>query len=117
MRQNFLSKLIHQKGIFISLKDITMIKLLNAMIYLLLFYLVYLIAQALLLKKHRHNSIQTVSLIIAGILVFCSTWFYWWGPLKLILCTLLFAVSLTEIFRFFKIYDFVVTFAITKKQR
>jgi len=116
-RQNLLSKWIHQKGIFISLKNITLIKLLNASLYLLLFYLVYLIAQSLLLKKHRHNSLQTVALTLAGILVFYSTWFYWWGPLKLLCCTILFAIILTCIFRFFKVYDFVVTFAITKKQR
>ncbi|MBP1639435.1 MAG: hypothetical protein H6Q17_1018 [Bacteroidetes bacterium] len=115
MRQNLLSKILHQKGIFISPKDITMIKLLNALIYLLLFYLVYMIAQAVMLKKHRHNSIQTVVLTCAGILVFCSTWFYWWGPLKLALCTLLFAVILTWIFRLFKVYDFVVNITISKK--
>ncbi len=114
-RQNLLSKLMHQKGIFISQKDITVIKLINAAIYLLLFYLVYLIVQAVLLKKHRHNNIQTIVLVIAGILVFCSTWFYWWGPLKLLFCNIMFAVFLTWIFRFFKVYDFVISFTITKK--
>jgi|GEM_PF-1006036 len=115
-QQNLLSKWIHQKGIFISQKDITVIKLLNALLYLLLFYLIYLIAQALILKKHKHNSLQTVALALAGLLVFCSTWFYWWGPLKLAFCTMLFAVSLTWIFRFFKVYDFVVSITISKKQ-
>jgi hypothetical protein len=116
MRQNILSKVLHQKGIFISQKDITLIKNLNALIYLVLFYLAYLIAQAVMLKKHRHNSIQTVALALAGILVFCSTWFYWWGPLKLAFCTLLFSVILTWIFRIFKVYNFVISFTIAKKQ-
>jgi peptidoglycan/xylan/chitin deacetylase (PgdA/CDA1 family) len=115
-RQNLLSKLIHQKGIFISQKDITVIKLINATIYLLMFCLVYLIAQAVLLKRHRHNSIQTIVLALAGILVFCSTWFYWWGPLKLIFCTMLFALILTWIFRFFKVYDFVIKMHIERKK-
>jgi len=114
-RQNLLSKLIHQKGVFISLKDINTLKLLNALIYLLLFYLAYIITQSVLLKKHQHNSIQTAALVLAGVLVFCSSWFYWWGPLKLLFCNIMFAVFLTCIFRFFKVYDFVITFTITKK--
>ena len=73
-RQNLLSKLIHQKGVFISLKDINTLKLLNALIYLLLFYLAYIITQSVLLKKHQHNSIQTAALVLAGVLVFCSSW-------------------------------------------
>ena len=115
MRQNLLSKMIHQKGIFISKRDILTIKSINAFLYLLLFYLVYLISQYFILKKHRINSIQIVTLTVAGLLVFFATWFYWLGPLKLALCTILFALALTWIFRLFKVYDFVITIQIKKK--
>jgi len=115
IKQNLLSKIMRTKGYYIPVDVHYIIQILNAIIYLIIFFMSYLIVQMFILKKHKHNLYQYEILFFCASIVVLSTWYYLWGPLKLLLIDVLLAISLTVVFRFFKLYDTSVQFKIKKK--
>lgn len=115
IRHNLLSKILKLRNIFLSYNAIIGIRMLNATLYLLIIFLTYFIVQLLVLKNHKHNIIQFFILFILAVLIALSTWYCWWGPLKLALAFLLIALALPFIFRFFKIYNLDIKIHLNKK--
>lgn len=115
MHQNLLTKILKLKGVFISYKWIVLIRILDGLLYLIIFYFQYYIMQLLILKKHKHNLIQYTVLLAVGTVAFLSTWYYWLGPIKLLLLWLVVATIIPEIFQFFKIYKFRIHIYIERK--
>ena len=114
-RQNLLSKMLKQKGVFLSSREIFIIKILNTMIYLIILFLIYFITQWLVLHKKSHNWIQYSILFLTALLIVFSTWFYWWGPLKLAFGFAVIMISLPFIFKFYKVYNLTINVNLHKK--
>jgi Predicted deacetylase len=115
IKHNLLSKMLKLKGVFISTKAIIILKILNTVFYLLALFIVYFLAQLLVLKNHQHNIIQYLVLCCMAVLIALATWFYWLGPLKLGAIFLLIMLLLPFVFRFFKVYDLKIRIHLNKK--
>jgi peptidoglycan/xylan/chitin deacetylase (PgdA/CDA1 family) len=115
IKQNILAKILKTNGIFITKREILIIQILNSLIYLLGILLLYYFAQLIFLKNHKHNMIRYFILFLFSIVIVLSTWFCWWGPLKLILIFSLIALLLPFVFEFFKLYDLKIKLHINRK--
>jgi Predicted deacetylase len=115
-RHNLLSKMLRMKGVFISSRAIIIIRILNIVLYLLVLFIVYYLLQLIVLRDHRHhNIIQYFVLFWIGVFIAISTWYYWWGPMKLGAVFLLIMLLLPFVFRFFKVYDIALKIHLKKK--
>lgn len=116
MRHNLLSKALRMKGVFISSRAIIIINALNTVLYLLVLFIIYFLLQLIVLRNHRqHNIIQYFALFCIGIFIALSTWYYWWGPLKLAFVFFILILVLPFVFRFFKVYDLAFKIKLKKK--
>ena len=115
IRSNLLIKILKLKNVFLSYRTIVGIRMLNTILYLLVIFLAYFIGQLIVLKNHKHNIIQYFILSMLAVLIALSTWYCWWGPLKLAFIFLLIALVLPFIFRFFKIYNLHIKIHLKKK--
>ncbi|MGC3978991.1 MAG: DUF2334 domain-containing protein [Paludibacteraceae bacterium] len=117
MKHNLLSKMLRMKGVFISSKAIIIIKTLNSVLYLLVLFVLYFLLQLFVLRGHRHhNTIQYFVLFCIAVFITLSTWYYWWGPLKLAFVFFIIILILPFVFRFFKVYDLAFKIHVKKKQ-
>lgn len=114
-RHNLLSKLLKQKGVFLSSRDIFIIKILNTMIYLIFLFFIYFIVQWLVLQNKNHNLIQYSILFLIALLIVFSTWFFWWGPLKLAFGFAVIMISLPFVFKFYEVYNITINVNLHKK--
>ena len=116
LRQNLLSKILKIKGMFLSPRNILIIKILNTIIYLLFLFMIYFFIQLMVLKKHRHHKFeQYFILLIIAILITLSTWYYWLTPLTLAFVFGLIMLLMPFVFRFFKIYNLTIMVNLKKK--
>lgn len=115
IKQNLLGKIMKKNGMFVPEKVINRFKIINTLIYLIVFLLSYLFAQMIISKNQRHNFYQYIVLILVALLIVLSVWLYWLGPIKLIIMDVLLAIGVSLIFRLFKIYDLTLQFKIRKK--
>ena len=115
VRHNLLSKVLKLKGVFLSSRDIFFIKILNTMIYLIFMFFVYFIVQWIVLYKKKYNLIQYFILFLIALLITLSTWFFWWGPLKLAFVFGVIMIILPFVFKFFKVYNLTINVNLHKK--
>ena len=101
---------------FLSPRNILIIKILNTIIYLLFLFMIYFFIQLMVLKKHRHHKFeQYFILLIIAILITLSTWYYWLTPLTLAFVFGLIMLLMPFVFRFFKIYNLTIMVNLKKK--
>lgn len=101
--ENLIEKNMHLKGVYLPDKIIVVIKFLNAVIYLILFYVLFYFSGLFILRKKRgYNLIEYFILFVPGIFVILSTWYYLFGPAKLLLIWSVLALLFPLVFLFFR---------------
>ncbi len=98
--KNLLAKIFRVDGIFLSTFTYNLIRILNSLLYLLIGISAFVIWQRFILKKYRYRLPHYVLFFTLGMGIGAATFFYVWGPLKLLVIMLLVVFALPFVFQF-----------------